>query len=292
MPVACAYSADISQNSISRACQHARAKQQETASETLLEFSPICRQVVSEHGRLHGAYAMKAEIFARGPISCGIDATQKLDAYTGGHIFAEHKPLATINHIVSVIGWGVEDGVEYWYAPNAPFSSARPFAICMRTLTVPLYPEFVPLLCGATRCENCICLEYEASHCALVANTERAAAHHICKPQKCCLPCRIVRNSWGEPWGEKGMFRIVTSAYKGGRGNDYNLALESSCGFGVPGTWEMAANLDIGATALREATRTAVTSAVQVARNNADSAIAGAESIVESAADSAKIFAS
>jgi len=75
------------------------------------------RQVVAEHGRLHGAHAMKAEIFARGPISCGIDATKKLDKYEGG-IFAEHKPLATINHIVSVIGWGVEDDVEYWCALN------------------------------------------------------------------------------------------------------------------------------------------------------------------------------
>lgn len=73
------------------------------------------RQVVAEHGRLHGAHAMKAEIFARGPISCGIDATKKLDKYEGG-IFAEYKPLATINHIVSVIGWGVEDDVEYWCA--------------------------------------------------------------------------------------------------------------------------------------------------------------------------------
>ena len=76
----------------------------------------VVRQVVSEHGRLHGAHAMKAEIFARGPISCGISATAKLDAYTGGHIFAEYNPLATINHIVSVLGWGIEDGIEYWCA--------------------------------------------------------------------------------------------------------------------------------------------------------------------------------
>jgi hypothetical protein len=103
---------------------------------------------VSEHSRLHGAHAMKAEIFARGPISCGIDATQKLDAYTGGHIFAEYNPLATINHIVSVIGWGVEDGVEYWCALNVPFTSAR-LAMCVHTLTDPLHPGIVPLLCAA-----------------------------------------------------------------------------------------------------------------------------------------------
>lgn len=78
-----------------------------------LSRAAVC-QVVSEHGRLHGAHAMKAEVYARGPISCGISATEKLDAYMGGHIFAEYSPLATINHIVSVIGWGVEDGIEYW----------------------------------------------------------------------------------------------------------------------------------------------------------------------------------
>ena len=44
---------------------------------------------------------MKAEIYARGPIGCGIDATSKLEAYTGG-IFSEFKIFPLINHEVSV----------------------------------------------------------------------------------------------------------------------------------------------------------------------------------------------
>jgi len=48
---------------------------------------------------------MKAEILARGPISCGIDATAKLEKYTGG-IYSEVKLLPISNHEIAVVGWG------------------------------------------------------------------------------------------------------------------------------------------------------------------------------------------
>lgn len=52
-----------------------------------------------------------------------------------------------------------------------------------------------------------------------------------------------MRNSWGEPWGESGYFRIVTSAFDNGTGDKYNLGLEIDCAFGVVDRWEDAANL-------------------------------------------------
>ena len=42
-----------------------------------------------------------------GPLRAG------LDDYMGG-IYAEYREHQQVNHIISVVGWGVEDGVEYW----------------------------------------------------------------------------------------------------------------------------------------------------------------------------------
>ena len=42
-----------------------------------------------------------------------------------------------------------------------------------------------------------------------------------------CLCCFVFQ-------AEQGWFRIVTSTYKGGSGNDYNLGIEKQCAFGDP----------------------------------------------------------
>lgn len=100
----------------------------ETCSPTNSSFSPgSCTVVktfpkyyVSEYGHVRGANNMKAEIYKRGPIGCGIHVTNKFEAYTGG-IYTEKVLFPFMNHELSIAGWGVDEatGQEYWIGRNS-----------------------------------------------------------------------------------------------------------------------------------------------------------------------------
>ena len=77
------------------------------------------RYKIGEYGYVRGVEKMKAELFARGPISCGIMVTQEFLDYQGG-LFIEHDHDYLGGHAIEVTGWGkTEDGQEYWIVRNS-----------------------------------------------------------------------------------------------------------------------------------------------------------------------------
>ena len=71
-----------------------------------------------EYGKVSGEAAMMQEIYQRGPIACGVAVPDALEDYTSG-IFDDKTGDLDIVHDISVVGWGVEDGVKYWTVRNS-----------------------------------------------------------------------------------------------------------------------------------------------------------------------------
>jgi cathepsin X len=81
---------------------------------------PFKHYYVKSFFEFSGHLKMKAELFKQGPISCGIDVTSAFEAYTGG-VYSEKKSIITLNHEVSIVGYGVDadSGKEYWIGRNS-----------------------------------------------------------------------------------------------------------------------------------------------------------------------------
>jgi cathepsin X len=61
---------------------------------------------------------MMQEIYQRGPIACGIAVPEALENYTSG-IFEDTTGDMNIVHDISIVGYGVENGVKYWTVRNS-----------------------------------------------------------------------------------------------------------------------------------------------------------------------------
>lgn len=104
---------------VCRDCKGPAPPPEETGFDNCWNIEKFKTYFVSEYGHVKGADNMKAEIFSRGPISCGIRSTPKFEAYKGG-IYSESTFSTVLNHEVSVVGWGTtEDGQEYWIGRNS-----------------------------------------------------------------------------------------------------------------------------------------------------------------------------
>mmetsp|Transcript_13958 Transcript_13958/g.16933 ORF Transcript_13958/g.16933 Transcript_13958/m.16933 type:complete len:346 (+) Transcript_13958:158-1195(+) len=74
---------------------------------------------IAEYGEVNGADNIMKEVFARGPVACGVNANEIVN-YKGGIIDLPHKSRM-IDHIVSIVGWGKDDasGDKYWIVRNS-----------------------------------------------------------------------------------------------------------------------------------------------------------------------------
>jgi cathepsin X len=73
---------------------------------------------VSDFGAMRGVDAMKKQIYLGGPIACYIYVTDKMHKYKGG-IYTDDFQTQQTNHVISIVGWGVEGDKEFWYLRNS-----------------------------------------------------------------------------------------------------------------------------------------------------------------------------
>jgi len=125
---AAAYAYALAQGIPSETCNNYQATVQQCSSQTQCytcspdgTCAPIAnytRYQASSTGAVAGVANMQAEILARGPISCGLQASPAFLAYTGG-VFAQAAAPGALNHVVSLLGWGSAGNASYWVGRNS-----------------------------------------------------------------------------------------------------------------------------------------------------------------------------
>jgi len=61
---------------------------------------------------------MMQHIYQEGPIACGIADPVSFKEYDGG-IYEDKDNHTSVSHVISIVGYGVENGTKYWFGRNS-----------------------------------------------------------------------------------------------------------------------------------------------------------------------------
>lgn len=68
---------------------------------------------------MKGEQDIMQEVFNRGPVGCEMLENSYLRFnYTGG-IYVNTTVVNSTNHVVSIVGWGEENGTKFWNIRNS-----------------------------------------------------------------------------------------------------------------------------------------------------------------------------
>eukprot|EP01016_Furgasonia_blochmanni_P008229 TRINITY_DN13312_c0_g1_i1.p1 TRINITY_DN13312_c0_g1~~TRINITY_DN13312_c0_g1_i1.p1 ORF type:complete len:602 (+),score=61.42 TRINITY_DN13312_c0_g1_i1:3-1808(+) len=100
-------------------CQYPVPSSESEAPKSCAAVKKYRKWYIKEFGTVTMTSNMKAEIMVRGPITCSLQTTAAFEKYKGHEVFSEKTYILKANHLVSVVGWDVdEQGHEHWIARN------------------------------------------------------------------------------------------------------------------------------------------------------------------------------
>jgi len=73
---------------------------------------------IDQYGSVAGEEAIMNELYNRGPLACGMAANDDFVAYKGG-IYYDSTGFLDVDHEVSIVGWGEQNGVKFWRVRNS-----------------------------------------------------------------------------------------------------------------------------------------------------------------------------